>query len=617
MGYMYIADDYYNLHEVDFAIESIIGIIKVKQTFGDIDNNAWLPISHHYEINGKFMGNEGDMLYISSVKYSNVKINANLKTPSNITKLQQPHKITSTQPKKPTKSSDKQQIKEQKNAEKLEKLLSKEALSNREMYELAKLMDKQAKKADTTSQSLEVVPPVKVKVDTSATKADSTQWKEIRPVILTAEEIKIDNAINLKNRHEKDSTNNDTLKQKRDNLLVSTLTGYAWRNKEKKQTIYFSGLLSPNEFRFNTVDGFVAGSSLSYSRTFPSTTLHIKPSIYYAFSRKTPMGTLTSSVTYANRNRGLVGLNLGLTSADFNQITGIKNFTNTIASLGFGRNYMKLFENRYISVFNRIDPINGLEVYTEATFSNRQILDNNTDFILVSQNKDWYTPNTPTNNLISSNNLNDNKALLGTIRISYTPFYHYRISENRKIMLYSKYPTIRLQTKIGIPGAMGSNSDFINYEASIKQTINIGPSNQFSYNLIYGDFLTKNNLPFNDFTHFNTQILPVTARQFHNSYQGLSYYKHSTNSTYAQGFASYQTPYLLLKYLPFLSNRMWQENIHFASLFTRQSKPYYEFGYSMSQIGAVASLGIFTGFKGQSFYCMHIKLSITLNNIEL
>lgn len=62
---------------------------------------------------------------------------------------------------------------------------------------------------------------------------------------------------------------------------------------------------------------------------------------------------------------------------------------------------------------------------------------------------------------------------------------------------------------------------------------------------------------------------------------------------------------------------MWQENIHFASLFTTQSKPYYEFGYSMSQIGAIASLGIFTGFKGQSFYCIHIKLAILLNDIDL
>lgn len=486
MGYMYIADDYFNLHEVDFAIESIIGKIKVKQTFGDIDNNAWLPISHHYEINGKFMGNEGDMLYISSVKYSNVKINTNLKTPSNIAKLQQPQKNTTALPKKSTKNNTKQLAKEQKNAEKMEKLLSKEALSNREMFELAKLMDKQTKKADTTSQSLEVVPPVKVTIDTSATKADSTQWKEIRPVMLTAEEIKVDNAINLKSRHEKDSTDNDTLKQKRNNLFTSTLTGYTWRNKEKKQTIYFSGLLSPNEFRFNTVDGFVAGSSVSYRRTFPNTSLHIKPSIYYAFSRKTPMGTITSSITYANRNRGLVGINLGFISMDFNQNTGIKNFTNTIASLGFGRNYMKLFENRYISAFNRIDPINGLELYTEVTYSNRKILENNTDFIIAPQNKDWYTPNTPANNLISPNNLSDNKAFLGTIRISYTPLYHYRMSDNRKFMLYSKYPTIRLQTKIGIPGAMASNSDFINYEASIKQTIKIGPSNRFSYNLIRG-----------------------------------------------------------------------------------------------------------------------------------
>ncbi len=110
-GYIYIADDYYNLHEVDFTVESMVGILKIKQTFGEIEKNAWLPISHHYEINGKFMGSEGDIFYISSVKYSNVKFNSDLKTPASLAKKLAEKTAVATKPAVEKKVSNKQKIK--------------------------------------------------------------------------------------------------------------------------------------------------------------------------------------------------------------------------------------------------------------------------------------------------------------------------------------------------------------------------------------------------------------------------------------------------------------------------------------------------------------------------
>ena len=616
-GYIYIADDYYNLHEVDFTVESIVGTIRIKQTFGEIDKNAWLPISHHYEINGKFMGNEGNVFYISSVKYSNIKLNTDLKTPASLAKTLAEKPVENPKPKVEKKVSAKQQARNQKNAQKFDKLMGKENLSNREMHEMLKLMDKQVKMADTSARSLEIVDPITVTVDSFAYKADSTMWKEFRPVMLTADEIKIDKTIDVKLHTAKDSSQTDTLKHKKSNILLTMLMGKTWRNKEKKQTIRFSGLFSPNEFLFNTVDGFVVGSAFSYSRKFTKTAIYLKPSVSYAFARKTPMATFVSSFTYAHKNRGVLGFNFGYTSTDFNRTTGITGLTNTAASLIFGRNYMKLFDNRYFAIYNQIDLINGLVLFTSFTYSDRRMLENNTHYTLFPRNEHWYTPNTPINKLITSENIGDNKAFIGNILISYTPFYRYRMYDNRKMMISSKYPTFKLQTKFGISGVIDSNADFINWETSISQTIRTGPSNRLSYNLIYGGFISKNNLFFNDFTHFNTQITPITLTQFKNSYQNLDYYTRSTNSAYGQAFVNYHTPYLALKYLPFLSNRMWNENLHFSSLLTKDFKPYYEVGYSMSQIGALASVGVFAGFEGNKFYSFSVKLSIMLIRFDM
>lgn len=58
-GYMYIAEDYWNLHEIDFTVQSLAGPFRIKQTFGEVERNAWLPISQYFDIDANFLGNVG------------------------------------------------------------------------------------------------------------------------------------------------------------------------------------------------------------------------------------------------------------------------------------------------------------------------------------------------------------------------------------------------------------------------------------------------------------------------------------------------------------------------------------------------------------------------------
>ncbi len=120
----------------------------------------------------------------------------------------------------------------------------------------------------------------------------------------------------------------------------------------------------------------------------------------------------------------------------------------------------------------------------------------------------------------------------------------------------------------------------------------------------------KDKLYFPDFKHFNTQEIPVTIGDFANSFQLLEYYRHSTELGYAQGFVSYTSPYLALKLLPWVSNRMWVESLYASYLYTKGSKPYYEFGYSITQISIFGGIGVFVGFEGEKFRSVGIKASI-------
>lgn len=609
-GYMYIAEDYWNLHEIDFTVQSLAGPFRIKQTFGEVELNAWLPISQYFDIDANFLGNVARIQYVTSIKYSNVKINTKVKPPVKID-IKEAEAAKPAEP-EPVKRNASQR---QKKADyRMEQLLNKDNLTNREMYELQKLMEKQVRKSDTLSNKLEVPNPLTITIDSSAAKADTVAWQLVRPVALDAEEFKVNREIDRKLQLNPDSAVADSAVKV--NLPKILYNGHRWYDAKKKQTIRFSGFGAPNEFRFNTVDGFVVGAWGSYGKQYQANGIYIRQSAYYAFARKAPMGETDFRFSYANMNRGLASVRLGWISYDFNSDAGISPITNTSASLWFGRNYMKLYENRYVSLSNRIDPFNGFEVYTSVSLARRVELQNNTDFIFYRQNVKWYTPNTPANEGVTSQNLSTHSAFEGSIRLRYTPYYHYRIRDGRKQMLYSRWPTFTVQVKKAFAEFFNTNADYVHWETMVSQTIRTGPSNRITYKFIYGDFASKRNLYFVDFKHFNTMRVPVVIPSFNEGYQNISYYRRSTSDSYAQAFLGYQSPYLALKYLPFLSNRIWQENLQFAFLKTKGYKPYYEVGYFISQIGVVGGIGIFASFEGSQFHSLSVKLSLFIPGLE-
>ena len=614
-GYIYIADNFWNLHAVDLVVESTVGTIHLQQTSNEVEKNIWLPVSYYFDIIGQFLGNEGDIKYTASVKYNKVKKNANLKPPvayKEVSTAMEENK-TETQP-APVNKKQKRQLAR---TQKMEQLMTKDKLNNREMYQMAALMDKEAKAKDTTRQKgLEIKDRRNnITVDSTARITDSTTWQHIRPVALTPEEIAGMKLASLPDtRHKSDSakTANDTL-PKKSSVIAQIIFGKTW-NMADTVKMAFSGLITPTQIRFNTVDGFVAGAYFRYRKHYTSTTFDIKPSLAYAFNRKRLMGELNTRLDYAPLSRGSLSFLAGSESTDFNQENGVNIFGNTISSLFFRTNYMALYQNDFVKFSNKIDIANGLVITTGGGFYNRTMLRNHTDFSFYYNDSKEYRPNIPVTDSVYGTYLPNHKAAIVELGVSYTPQYYYRIERNRKEMVNSNYPTINASTKIALPNLANNFADFVAVEGGVSQTIHSGPSNSISYSLSYGDFVRKNRLFFPDFKHFNTQLVPVVFDDFSNSYQLLDYYDHSTSNAWATGFAHYQSPFLLLKYLPLLSNRLWQENLYASYLYTKGRTPYWEAGYGLTQISLFGGVGVFVGFNGQKIASFGIKASFKLVN---
>jgi len=610
-GYLYIADNFWNMHGLDLKVESLVGTVRMQQNFGEVEKNVWLPVSHYFEIVGSFMGNEGNARYTASVKFKEVKENKTLKPPTSFPEV----KVAMAEAKKeklPPVAKPKVAAKAEKRQAKMQQLMEKETLTNREMYQLSQLMDKEVKEKDTTAKSLEIKSHhERIKVDSLARTADSTAWQQIRPVALTAEEIQGMLTIPAT------SSGADTAKAKHDTtskaLLVvnQVFTGKVWRTKSER--IEFSGLITPTEFRFNTVDGFVPGVFVIYRKNIASGFFEVKPSVAYAFSRKVVMGKLDTRLAYAPLHRGLLEVSAGSTSTDFNRVNGVSVFGNSVASLFFRENYMKLYEHRYVEVKNRIDVTNGLELRIGAAFYDRKVLENSTDFSLPVKSNGHYSTNLPFENLNPAL-VGSHRAAIAELGLGYTPEYYYRMRQDQKVMVRSKYPTFWTKLKVAGVNNRADFSQFVHVEAGVFQTIRAGAGNEFAYSLTYGDFLSKKNLFFADYKHFNTQAIPVVVGEFSNSYQLLDYYSHSTNNAWASGFLRYESPFLALKYLPLISNRMWKEDLYLSWLYTKGRTPYWEVGYGLTQIGLFGGVGVFAGFEGQKFSMVGLKACFTFRN---
>jgi hypothetical protein len=125
---------------------------------------------------------------------------------------------------------------------------------------------------------------------------------------------------------------------------------------------------------------------------------------------------------------------------------------------------------------------------------------------------------------------------------------------------------------------------------------------------VRGGFIVSNDsIPFQDFFHFNTQPLPLHLTAYRDAFFLPDFYTLSADKWFAEGHLRYTNPYLLVKYLPFLSNTLMRENLHLKYLLTKQTKHYIEAGYSISEVFLLGEIGIFTGFEDFRFKSAGVK----------
>lgn len=439
-----------------------------------------------------------------------------------------------------------------------------------------------------------------VKTDSLATKQDSTYWLNVRSIPLSDSE--------LQSYVVKDSIQQyvDSVRKEHTDAsfdFSDLLTGGQLGGDSTKFTFKYDGVLGGLR-DYNFVDGFGLGQKLEVStRIHQNNKLTLGTEAHYTTAREAMVWNVNLQLDYAPMQLGKLEVRVGDMSSDFNE-DGVSKLDNAINSLVYGRNRSMLYRNKFAEVSNTISVINGLELGTQLKMAERSPLKNNTHYSFFGARR-------KSRENIFSPHYGD--LLSYGISLKYNPEIYYRIRNGKKQYLHSKYPTLMLNYSEGFSSIKSDNAHFRMLEGGVKQVVKTDLFSTLDYQVSGGGFLgSKTKMNFADFKHFNTaDDLWLTSKSPFSSFMLLDAYRASTNEYWFSTQVNYDSKYILLKRLPFLQGKMFNESLHLKYLYTPNLKNYTEVGYSINLFRSL-SVGVNAAFLKFKYDAVGFKLSYNL-----
>ncbi|WP_179315161.1 DUF5686 and carboxypeptidase regulatory-like domain-containing protein [Winogradskyella undariae] len=427
-----------------------------------------------------------------------------------------------------------------------------------------------------------------VSYEKEANKKDSLFWNAIRPVPLTYEErtdyIKKDSIQTL--RESKPYL--DSIDAVRNKFKIGNVLGYTYQNSHKDYSLGFN-IPILNAVQFNTVQGYTANANVFYSKNYDDYNRYFRVNgdIQYGFSddRLRAKGSLIYK--FNSVSNSFIMLSGGVSAEQFSPFAPIKPIINSVSTLFFEDNYIKLYDKSFVALNYSEELFNGFRLYAGLSYERRKALFNTTDQTFYNDENDAYTSNNPlneiafgiapfqTHNIIKANV--DTRINFGQEYLSY-PDAKYNVSND-------DYPTLYLGYETGF-GATNSDYDFSQIKASLTQGFNVKDKGRLIYNLKAGTFFNAENIAFMDYQHFNGNLTHVsTEGNYTNVFNNLDYYSASTNDTYFEGHIEHDFNGFILGKLPLLNKLNFNLVVGAHLLAKPDFKPYQEYSIGIDNIG--------------------------------
>ena len=425
--------------------------------------------------------------------------------------------------------------------------------------------------------------------ETNANKKEDAFWNNIRPIPLTIEEsndyIKKDSLQTIR----KSQKYMDSIDAKNNKFkFMDLIMGYDYKNTFKKHSFKYNGLLDLSSLSFNTVQGHSLSSGFSFKNwdEEKGKNTSISTTTNYGFSEDRLRVTGELSHRFNNQDYATLNLSGGNTVKQFNAEQPISNIINSISSLAFKNNYMKLYNLEFAAISYSQNVANGVNLNGKIEYQQRKPLFNNTDFSYFNKN-DLYSSNNPlvpadfTSSAFEKHHLTKVNLLA---KINFGNKYSSR-PDGKFNIRNNKYPTLYL----GFEKAIAANEkkyEFDHLNARLTYDLTLGNKGVLGLNLKAGKFLNADNIAFIDYKHFNGNQTHIgQTERYLNVFNLLPYYSNSTNDSYFEAHMEHNDKGYIMNKIPLLNKLKSTLVIGFHTLATPNSNPYSEFTAGLDNLG--------------------------------
>lgn len=428
-----------------------------------------------------------------------------------------------------------------------------------------------------------------LKINKDANKKDMEYWMSQRPVPLSKEEavdyVRKDSVEIIHDSKEyKDSLDRQSNKITFAKLF---LTGYTYKNRYRKSELSFSSLLQA--ISFNTVEGLRAGLGIVYTKSYENKkSWSIEPFGAYGFANKTFQGTLKLKYRYNPLKLGSLSIEGGQDAVQYNNQKPILPLANSSYTLLAERNYMKLYEKRFISVEHKTEIVNGLNLTSTIEYSDRLPMVNNTGYTLIDLKNRTFISNDPK---FPDDSLNlppfvRNQSFVVAIEMRIRFRQEYISRPDNKFIVGSKYPTLLLTYKKAIPNILNSDMDYDFIKIGVEDELKFGLFGVTNYSVSYGNFIGIREIGFVNFQHFLGNLTIISGFRL-NSFNLLDYYLYSTEKEFFEGHVEHNFSGLILNKIPLVRTLKLNEVVGFHYLYVRNKPAHFEYSIGFQKFGLV------------------------------
>jgi hypothetical protein len=318
----------------------------------------------------------------------------------------------------------------------------------------------------------------------TAYEKDSSFWETVRTEPLSDQEVRLVRFRDSIFRATHTKTYLDSVDRVNNQLTWKKLGffGQTLYQRDKDRTIVLPPVISLfNPFQFG---GMRFSPSLFYYKTYPSRkTLRIYFNPSYGFRNQDINGAVQVDKLYNPFNRGLFTVSAG---REFEFIYAGDAWINLLQRGNF-------YLNNHFSVGNDIELVNGLFLYTDIEMALRRSVSD-------------YKTNSNVDSLLGGvldNNqpipFDPYNAVYTKIQLNYTIKQPYVREPKEKIIFTSKWPTLSVTWKKGIPDVINSAVNFDYLEFGLSQQVNAGVLGVLRYKIKSGSFLNTKHLHLIDY----------------------------------------------------------------------------------------------------------------------